>query len=125
MNARTKIVATLGPATDRPHVLDEMLIAGVDVVRLNLSHGHARRATSTGCMRCARPRERTGSVVAVLADLPGPKVRAAPFPGSGVDLAAGSTVTLVTDVEHSSSRASIGVDYETLLARPARPATGS
>jgi pyruvate kinase len=113
MNARTKIVATLGPSTDRPHVLDEMLIAGVDVVRLNLSHGplsdhvgrlHAVRAAA----------ERTGSIVAVLADLPGPKIRAAPFAGSGVDLAAGSMVTVVTGVEHSSA-AVIGVDYETLL----------
>jgi len=109
MNARTKIVATLGPATDRPGVLDAMMTAGVDVVRLNLSHGslsdhidrlHAVRAAA----------ERTGSVVAVLADLPGPKVRAAPFPAGGVELAGGSMLTVVTDVETSSATV-IGVDY--------------
>jgi pyruvate kinase len=113
MSARTKIVATLGPATDPPHVLDEMLLAGVDVVRLNLSHGvladhigrlHAVREAAT----------RTGTVVAVLADLPGPKVRAAPFGDAGTELAAGTLVRLVTDAATSSS-AVIGVDYETLL----------
>ena len=113
MNARTKIVATLGPATDRPGVLDAMMTAGVDVVRLNLSHGslsdhidrlHAVRAAA----------ERTGSVVAVLADLPGPKVRAAPFPAGGVELAGGSMLTVVTDVETSSATV-IGVDYTSLL----------
>ncbi len=113
MSARTKIVATLGPSTDRPHVLDEILIAGVDVVRLNLSHGPL--SDHVGRLHAVRDAaERTGVVVAVLADLPGPKIRAAPFAGSGVDLAAGSMVTVVSDVEHSSA-AVIGVEYETLL----------
>ncbi len=113
MNARTKIVATLGPASDQPDVLDAMLMAGVDVVRLNLSHGHLDEHIAR--LRAVRESaERTGSVVAVLADLPGPKVRAAKFPDDGVELAAGSMVTMVTDVE-SSSASVIGVDYETLL----------
>ena len=88
MNGRTKIVATLGPATDRPEVLDEMIVAGVDVVRLNLSHG----PVDSHITRLRAVREsatRTGSVVAVLADLPGPKVRAAPFPDGGLELRAG------------------------------------
>ncbi|MEO7370490.1 MAG: pyruvate kinase [Ilumatobacteraceae bacterium] len=113
MSARTKIVATLGPATDSPDVLDAMLVAGVDVVRLNLSHGsltdHVARLHS---VRAAAVR--TASVVAVLADLPGPKVRAAPFPDGGLHLAAGSEVTMVIDAETSSST-TIGVDYDTLL----------
>ncbi len=63
-----------------------MLRAGVDVVRLNLSHGHLdEHIARLHAVREAA--ERTGSVVAVLADLPGPKVRAAPFPGNGVDAA--------------------------------------
>ena len=114
MNARTKIVATLGPASDPPEVLDAMLRAGVDVVRLNLSHGHLDEHIA----RCRAVREsaaRTGSVLAVLADLPGPKVRASPFPGTGVELLAGSMATLVTDAD-SSSEDVIGVDYQTLLA---------
>ena len=113
MNARTKIVATLGPATDPPHVLEALLLAGVDVVRLNLSHGHLPEHVAR--LRAVRATAlRTGSIVAVLADLPGPKVRAAPFPAAGVELVAGSMVTLVTDAETSSSDV-IGVDYATLL----------
>ncbi len=114
MNARTKIVATLGPACDPPDVLDAMLQAGVDVVRLNLSHGqldeHVARARAVRDSAA-----RTGTVVAILADLPGPKVRASPFPSGGVELLAGSMTTLVTDAE-ASSESLIGVDYETLLA---------
>lgn len=113
MNSRTKIVATLGPASDPPHVLDAMLLAGVDVVRLNLSHGHLdEHITRLRAVREAAVR--TGTVVAVLADLPGPKVRAAPFPDGGVDLFTGSMVTLVTATE-ASSTVQIGVEYETLL----------
>src|SRR3954451_14537695 len=94
MDSRTKIVATIGPASEPPAVLDQLLLAGVDVVRLNLSHGtldsHVER------LRAVRQAgERTGQVVAVLADLPGPKVRAASFPEGITVLAAGSTVRLV------------------------------
>src|SRR4051812_2255674 len=112
MNARTKIVATLGPATDTPEVLDELLLAGIDVVRLNLSHGALE--AHIGRLRAVRDAAaRTGSIVAVLADLPGPKVRAAPFPDGGLELHAGATVCLVTDALFSSSDV-IGVDYPTL-----------
>jgi len=113
MNGRTKIVATLGPATDRPEVLDEMIVAGVDVVRLNLSHG----AVDSLIARLRAVREsatRTGSVVAVLADLPGPKVRAAPFPDGGLELRAGATVSLHPGAPVSSKDV-VGVDYPTLL----------
>jgi pyruvate kinase len=71
---RTRIVATLGPATDRPGVLERLLDLGLDVARLNLSHGDAKDHLS----RVARLREltdRRARPVAVLADLPGPKLR--------------------------------------------------
>jgi pyruvate kinase len=71
---RTKIVATLGPATDSPAVLDAILRAGVDVARVNFSHGSADEHLA----RVARFREaakRVGKFAAVLADLPGPKLR--------------------------------------------------
>jgi pyruvate kinase len=71
---RTRIVATLGPATDPPEVLDALLAAGLDVARINLSHGtpedHVARAEK---LRAAAGR--AGRTVAVLADLPGPKLR--------------------------------------------------
>ena len=78
MLRRTKIVATLGPATDDPKVLDELIAAGVDVVRVNLSHGdhdtHAERAENL------RNRARaSGRQVGVLVDLQGPKIRIGRF----------------------------------------------
>src|SRR6478752_4613499 len=115
-DARTKIVATLGPASEPPAVLDALLRAGVDVVRLNLSHGtldgHIER------VRAVREAgERTGRVVAVLADLPGPKVRAASFPDGVTVLAAGTSVQLVPAAvgREASSCDRICVEYPTLL----------
>ena len=86
---RTKIVATLGPATDDPAVLDAVLRAGVDVARVNFSHGTADEHTA----RVRRFREaaaRVGKFAAVLADLPGPKLRVK-LPAAR-DLAAGDTI---------------------------------
>ena len=74
MSRRTKIVATLGPATDTPDVLDAILRAGVDVARVNFSHGTADEHLA----RVARFRDaakRVGKFAAILADLPGPKMR--------------------------------------------------
>src|SRR5437588_7164886 len=74
MLRRTRIVATLGPATDRPGVLEKMLELGLDVARINFSHGTAEAHQA----RVARLRElakQAGRTVAVLADLPGPKLR--------------------------------------------------
>ncbi|MGM8849265.1 pyruvate kinase [Salinicola sp. V024] len=79
---RTKIVATLGPATDREGVLDAIIEAGVDVVRLNFSHGnpedHRRRL-----MAVREAAERQGRAVAALGDLQGPKIRIARFAAEG------------------------------------------
>lgn len=74
MPRRTKIVATLGPATDSPEMMDAILRAGVDVLRVNFSHGTAEEHLA----RIARLRAsaaRVGKFAAVLADLPGPKLR--------------------------------------------------
>ncbi|HET6952237.1 MAG TPA: pyruvate kinase [Acidimicrobiales bacterium] len=99
---RTKIVATLGPASDAPEVLAELLDAGVDVVRLGLAHG----TPDEHLARIHRVREmarRRGRTVGVLADLPGPKVRTGPFPAGGAFLAEGQEVTLVAGDEPSDS----------------------
>ena len=112
-DTRTKIVATLGPASETPAVLDEMLRAGVDVVRLNLSHGtlqsHLLRLSDVRASS-----ERTGRVVAVLADLPGPKVRSGPFADGGAQLVGGAPLVL-TPAEGPSTVERITVDYPTLL----------
>jgi pyruvate kinase len=100
---RTKIVATLGPACDPPGVLDALIDAGVDVVRLGLAHGtadeHRRRMEAVRELA-----QRHGKTIGVLADLPGPKVRAGPFPEGGAFLAEGDEVTLVTEAGASDGR---------------------
>ncbi len=90
---RTKIVATLGPATDAPGMLEKLLVAGVDVVRLNLSHGaaddHRARAVAVRTISAALERE-----VGVLADLQGPKIRIETFADGAVELAEGALFVL-------------------------------
>ena len=95
MPRRTKIVATLGPATDSIQVMDDMLAAGVDVVRLNLSHDSHDRHRE----RVERMRERcvafgNNRQVAVLMDLQGPKIRIGRFPGGPIDLAVGDAFAI-------------------------------
>src|SRR5262245_41015642 len=95
MSRRTRILATLGPATAHPDVLPRLLAAGVDVARVNFSHGSA----DDHLARVARLRDAAASVkrnVAVLADLPGPKLRVR-LPAAR-DLAEGTEVSFGTSV---------------------------
>ena len=92
---RTKIVATIGPASSDPAVLETLIRAGVNVVRLNMSHGtHESHRKSCEAVRAVA--ERVGLHVAVLADLCGPKIRVGKFPEGKVTLATGSHVTVTT-----------------------------
>ena len=108
---RTKILATLGPATDPPGVLEALFKAGVNVVRLNFSHGdpsgQARRAAE---VRAAA--QRAGTESGILADLPGPKIRIERFAEGKVSLKAGDRFDLVasTDAPPGDAR-QIGVSY--------------
>ena len=90
---RTKIVATLGPATDAPGMLKQIIAAGVNVVRLNLSHGqpddHRARANA---VRAAS--EAADIEVGILADLQGPKIRIETFANGPVDLLDGAPFVL-------------------------------
>jgi pyruvate kinase len=71
---RTKIIATVGPASWDPPTLEEMILAGADVFRLNFSHaGPEKQAETITAIRAAA--ERVGREVAILGDLPGPKLR--------------------------------------------------
>lgn len=93
MLRRTKIVATLGPATQSSEALRAIIQAGVDVVRLNFSHGapedHIARAEAVRAEAAA-----CGRLVAVLADLQGPKLRIARFTKGSVHLEAGQAFVL-------------------------------
>ncbi|MDQ7030184.1 MAG: pyruvate kinase [Ardenticatenia bacterium] len=99
---RTKIVATIGPASQDHQVLEAMIRAGMNVARLNFSHGdHAFHARSIELVRAAAAQ--VGKPVALLADLQGPKLRVGTIEGEGVRLEAGQLVTLSTeeDVGHN------------------------
>lgn len=98
LRRRTKIVATLGPASSSPGMVERLIAAGVDVFRLNMSHGdHEGHERAYRTVRDAAAR--SGVPVAVLADLCGPKIRTGRFEGGKVELTAGSPVTVtVRDV---------------------------
>lgn len=93
MTRRTKVVATLGPATDEPAVLERMITAGCDVVRINFSHGDAETHARRIRMVRAAARE-LDTDIAVLADLAGPKIRIGRFRAGAVDLKAGDAFAL-------------------------------
>ena len=109
---RTKIVASLGPASWDEPVLRKMIAAGADVIRINLSHGDP--ATQLALIDRVRQVGRDeASAVAVLVDLPGPKLRTAPFPDGGTELVPGDAIELRCG-EPVSDRSSIGVDLDDL-----------
>jgi pyruvate kinase len=104
MPRSTKIVATLGPASSDPLVLERMLAAGVDVVRFNFSHG----APEDHLQRAQLVREasaRIGVDVAIMADLQGPKVRVGKFEGGRVTLAPGGRFVLDAAVDLGNGHA--------------------
>jgi pyruvate kinase len=92
---RTKIIATLGPASNTIDVIDALIGAGVNVFRLNMSHGthDAHRATYQAVRAAAKQR---GTEIAVFADLCGPKIRVGIFPGGSIDIANGEKVVVTT-----------------------------
>ncbi len=108
---RTRILATLGPATDPPGMLDALLHAGVDVVRLNFSHGDpsAQLARAQAVREAA---ERVGVEVGILADLPGPKLRIERFAQGKVQLKAGERFDLVAAADApAGDEHQVGISY--------------
>jgi pyruvate kinase len=114
MLRRTKIVATLGPATDDLGVLTEMIGAGLDVVRLNASHGtlEDRRQRLAAARQAA---QRADRCVGVLLDLGGPKIRIECFREGRAQLTEGQAFTLDTALDpRGGSSAAVGVAYKEL-----------
>jgi len=114
MIRRTKIVATLGPATDDAAVLERMIRAGVNTVRLNFSHGeaadHLRRAKTLRDMASC-----LGHSVAILGDLQGPKIRIAQFSSGPITLAVGDHFQLDGKLgKTQGDQHRVGLDYPTL-----------
>ena len=83
----TSIVATIGPASKEPDVLEAMIAAGMDVARLNFAHG-TPSCTPRRPPTIRAASERVGREVAILGDLPGPKLRIGPVAGGVAELAA-------------------------------------
>jgi pyruvate kinase len=109
---KTKIVATLGPASSSEEMLARMIIAGVDVVRLNFSHGsaqdHINRAKLVHAIAV-----KLGRPVGVLCDLQGPKIRLGKFENDKIQLAAGDKFILDANCKLGNQER-VGLDYKTL-----------
>ena len=113
MLRRTKIVATLGPASSDQKVLAQMICAGVDLVRMNFSHGSAQdhvarvekvRAAAAMC----------GRTVGILADLQGPKIRVRKFENDKIVLNSGDTFILDAALDGLGNQERVGLDYKDL-----------
>src|SRR5512139_4046494 len=104
---KTKIVCTIGPASESREVMEEMIRAGMDVARLNFSHGDfASHAKTIENLRAAS--RSTGRRLAIMADLPGPKMRIGQFAKEPIELRIGDPFALTTDnIAGDTSRVSV------------------
>jgi len=113
MLRRTKIVATLGPASSSQEVLENMIRAGVDLVRMNFSHGsaadHVKRAEVVRAAAAA-----VGRTVGILADLQGPKIRVGKFENDKIVLNRGDIFVLDAELEGLGNQQCVGLDYKEL-----------
>jgi pyruvate kinase len=114
MLRRTKILTTLGPATDNPKVLADMIRAGADVVRVNFSHGepqaHAKRVEMVRSVG-----EQVGKWVAILGDLQGPKIRIERFVDGKIVLNEGEPFALDVSLDaRAGTQSAVGVAYKNL-----------
>ncbi|CDW94628.1 MULTISPECIES: pyruvate kinase [unclassified Thiomonas] len=112
MSRATKIVATIGPASSSPDILERMLAAGVDVVRLNFSHGKAQDHIDRAQL-IRETATRLGKSVAIMADLQGPKIRVGRFKDGKVMLQPGQKFTLDATCE-VGDETRCGLDYKDL-----------
>ncbi|CAN2196396.1 PykF Pyruvate kinase [Candidatus Nanopelagicaceae bacterium] len=109
---RAKIVCTMGPAVESPEKVKELIAAGMDMARLNLSHGsYEEHQGRLDRVRAAA--KESGKAVAVLVDLQGPKIRLARFENGPHDLARGDIFTITTD-EVPGTKERVGTTYKGL-----------
>jgi pyruvate kinase len=111
---RTKIIATLGPATQNPDMLERMMKAGLDVVRANFSHGTIQdhKARLDMVRACA---EKCGREIGILVDLQGPKIRVSRFKNGKIELKEGAEFILdAAWPEDAGDETTVGIDYKQL-----------
>src|SRR5579872_1606254 len=123
LQPKTKIVATLGPASATEEIIEKLILAGMDIARLNFSHATFDTHLDIA-MKVRTVAERLGETIAIFADLPGPKIRTGDVAdANGVLLIAGSDVTLSYDPEASTTAKHIttGYPYLGVDVRPGHP----
>ena len=109
----TKIVATLGPASSDPALLEQMIRAGVNVVRMNFSHGKSQDHIDRAQLVREAAR-RAGREVAIMADLQGPKIRVGKFAEGRVMLESGASFVLDAGRTELGDVHAVGLDYKSL-----------
>ncbi len=114
MFRRTKIVSTIGPALDREGVLENVIKAGANLIRINFSHGSAEEHMARA-NKIREIAERLGVVVAIIGDLQGPKIRISTFKNGPILLKTGDLFTLDADLpKGEGTQESVGIDYKNL-----------
>ncbi len=120
VNRRTKIVATIGPASESEDMIAKLIAAGVNVFRLNFSHGTAEQHAAVA-RRIRKQANIAGSYVGILADLQGPKIRISTFRNHAVELAAGDRFRLDLELgEGEGDTRGVGLNYRELCSSVAR-----
>ena len=113
LSRATKIVVTLGPASSDPAMLEKMIAAGVNVVRMNFSHGKAEDHIKTATL-VREAAQRVGREVAIMADLQGPKIRVGKFAEGKVLLVTGAKFVLDASRTEPGDIKGVGLDYKEL-----------
>ena len=120
VNRRTKIVATIGPASESADMIARLIGAGVNVFRLNFSHGTARQHTEVA-RRIRKQAAIAGKYVGILADLQGPKIRISSFRQDSVELSNGDRFRLDLALGAGEGDASgVGAKRDAFLRAPGR-----
>ncbi|MDX1564733.1 MAG: pyruvate kinase, partial [Phycisphaeraceae bacterium] len=110
---RTKIIATIGPATDTDERMRQLVEAGMDIARLNMSHASHEQAAAT-TERIRRAAEAVGRPVGILMDTQGPAIRTGDLPVA-LDLNPGDVIALTVRGETSEEYQSVDVNYDQLI----------
>ena len=110
---KTKIIATLGPATDTPEMIEKLIRAGMDIARLNMSHATADQ-TRALVQHIRRAAETCSRTVGIMMDLQGPAIRTGDLP-TALNLNPGETIALTVRGEKSEEHRSVDVNYDQLV----------
>jgi len=114
MQRRTKIVTTLGPGTDNPEILEQLILAGANVVRLNFSHGTSKDHKNRAKMVRKLSKKHNNSL-GIIGDLQGPKIRIARFINKQIELQSGDHFTLDAGLDDDmGDQTQVGIDYKAL-----------